>query len=141
MPARLRLLFFALILAAGPAGADTVVVMNARSGVERLSRDEVINIFLGRYRRLPTGSTALPVDQPEQGGLKAEFYRRLVNKDLNEIQAYWARLIFSGKTPPPRQAASAAEVLALLASDPGAVGYLDRAQVNGRVRIVLDLSR
>lgn len=48
---------------AGPrADTDLVVVMNTNSGIERLSRDQVINIFLGRFRQLPNGATALPVD-------------------------------------------------------------------------------
>jgi ABC-type phosphate transport system substrate-binding protein len=122
------------------ASADVVVVVNARSGVERLSRDEVTNIFLGRYRRLPDGVTAMPIDQPESSALRAEFYRKLVNKNLSEINAYWSRLIFSGKTAPPRQAEHGAEVPNLLAANPGAIAYLERSQVDRRFRIVLDLA-
>ncbi len=121
--------------------ADPVVVVNARSGIERLSRDEVTNIFLGRYRKLPNGGTALPIDQPENSGMRADFYRKLVNKDLNEINAYWSRLIFSGKTAPPRQTEQGAEVLAWLAANPGGIAYIEREQVDRRFRIVLEFAR
>ena len=140
----LRLLppvLIAMLSYAAPAMAEPVVVVNARSGVERLSQDEVINIFLGRYRRLPNGTAALPIDQPEASALRAEFYRKLVNKDLNEINAYWSRLIFSGKTSPPRQAANAAEIIQLITSTPGSIAYLERNQVDSRVRIVLEFPR
>lgn len=123
-----------------PAMADLVVVVNAGSGVERLSRDEVINIFLGRYRVLPSGLLALPIDQPASLPLKAQFYRKLVDKDLAEINAYWARLTFSGKTSPPHQAASSAEVMAWLASNRGAIGYVDRSMVDARLRIVMEFA-
>lgn len=123
------------------ARADLVVVVNAGSGVENLTRSEVINIFLGRYRQLPSGIAAMPVDQPQTGPDKALFYDLLVHKDLAEINAYWARLMFSGKTSPPQQTASGAEVLAWLAKHKGAVGYIDRALADSRVRIVLDLER
>jgi hypothetical protein len=123
------------------AGADLVVVVNANSGVDKLSRDEVVNIFLGRYRQLPSGIAALPVDQPPTDPAKARFYDLLVNKDLTEINAYWARLIFSGKTSPPLQATNAAEVMDWLARRKGAIGYIDRLQVDARLRIVLDLER
>jgi hypothetical protein len=83
----------------------------------------------------------MPVDQPEGSVLRAEFYRKLVNKDLNEINAYWSRLIFSGKTAPPRQAANAAEVVALLSGSPGGITYVERSQVDGRLRIVLEFPR
>jgi len=136
----LSILGLLALLCWGDVLADVVVVVDARSGVERLSQEEVINIFLGRYRKLPTGITALPIDQPLAGGLRAEFYRKLADKDVSEINAYWARLYFSGKTRPPLQANSASEVLAHVLGNPGGVGYLERSQADARVRIVLSFS-
>jgi ABC-type phosphate transport system substrate-binding protein len=131
----------AMLLLGTTARAEPVVVVNARSGVERLSQDEVVNIFLGRYRKLPTGVAALPVDQPEGSALRAEFYRRLVNKELNEINAYWSRLVFSGKTSPPKQTASTSEVVSILNGTAGSIAYIERSQVDSRFRIVLELPR
>lgn len=121
------------------AWADLVVVVNARSGVEKLTQEEIVNIFLGRYRQLPSGIVALPVDHPPTAPIRARFYALLVDKDLAEINAYWARLIFSGKTSPPRQALSTADVIDWLARQKGAIGYLERGQADARVKIVLDL--
>ncbi len=137
-----RLLLFALfgILCCTGALADVVVVVDAKSGVERLTQDEVINIFLGRHRTLPTGVAALPIDQPVAGGLRAEFYRKLAGKDLAEINAYWARLYFSGKTRPPLQANSTSEVLAHVVDTSGGIGYLERNQADAHVRIVFSFS-
>lgn len=128
------------VLVTAPAMADLVVVVNAGSGVEHLSRDQVINIFLGRYRVFPSGLAALPIDQPANLPLKAQFYRKLVNKDLEEINAYWARLTFSGKTSPPRQGDSSAEVMDWLARNRGAIGYIERDMVDARLRIVLEFA-
>jgi len=140
---RLKLLISSLLLSllSQSAFAEPVVVVNSRSGVERLSQDEVVNIFLGRYRRFPNGGNAVPIDMSQESPLRAEFYRKLVNKDLNEINAYWSRLIFSGKTSPPRQAANAAEIIQLITSTPGSIAYLERNQVDNRVRIVLEFPR
>ncbi len=129
------------LLLATMASAEVVVVIDAASDIEQLSRDQVINIYLGRHRKLPSGIAAQPVDQPAGDNLRAEFYRRLVDKDLNEINAYWARLHFSGKTTPPIQAASRTEVLKLVIGKPGGIAYLDRSQVDSRLRIVLSLSQ
>jgi ABC-type phosphate transport system substrate-binding protein len=140
LPKRFFILAMLGILCCTDVMAEVVVVVDAKSGVERLTQDEVINIFLGRHRKLPTGIAALPIDQPVAGGLRAEFYRKLADKDLAEINAYWARLYFSGKTRPPLQANSAIEVLAHVASNPGGVGYLERNQADARVKIVLTFS-
>jgi len=134
-------LFISLLIIGTPVNAEPVVIVNARSEVDRLSQDEVINIFLGRYRRLPNGDVAIPVDQPDGSALKNQFYRKLVNKNLNEINAYWSRLIFSGKTSPPKQAVNAAEVAALMSGNSGGVSYIERAQVDNRFRIVYEFPR
>jgi ABC-type phosphate transport system substrate-binding protein len=134
------LLLTALGLAGGVAtevAAEVVVVVDARSEIEQLSRSEVINIFLGRHRVLTGGIAANPVDQPTASGLRGEFYRKLVGKDLAAINAYWARLIFSGKTTPPLQATSAAEVLQIVGK-PGGIGYIERSQLDSRLRVVLE---
>lgn len=123
----------------GMAAAELVVVTNARNGVESLSRNEVINIFMGRYRHLPGGLAALPADLPASHPAKARFYRLLVDKDLADIDAYWARLVFSGKTSPPRPLENANQLLDWIIRTTGAVAYLDRKQVDGRVRVVLAL--
>ncbi|MBL8484206.1 MAG: hypothetical protein JNJ60_18560 [Rhodocyclaceae bacterium] len=114
---------------------DLVVVMAAGGGVDRLSRDEVANIFLGRFRQLPDGRRAQPIDNQTA---KEEFYRKLVGRSLAEMGAYWAQLRFSGRTQPPEQEGEA-NALAKVAATPGAITYVARSKVDGRVRVVLEL--
>ncbi|WP_153115558.1 type 2 periplasmic-binding domain-containing protein [Rhodocyclus tenuis] len=130
----------ALLLPARECLAELVVIANAKSGVERLGREEVVNIFLGRFRQLPSGMTALPADLPAGSAEKEAFYRLLVNKDLADINAYWARLVFSGRTSPPRQMRGEADLLRFVSETPGAVGYLERAHLDSRVRVVFEFS-
>lgn len=128
-----------LVLTAGVARAEIVVVVHPDSGVAEMSRDDVVNIYMGRYQGLPSGITAFPVDLEP---LKAEFYRRLVDRTLPEINSYWARLVFSGRASPPRQVPDAAAVLEVVSSNKGALGYLPRDAVDEeRVRIVYGLGR
>ncbi|NEV62090.1 hypothetical protein [Thiorhodococcus minor] len=133
------LLLFSLATAESNDRSGIVVVMSANSGIEALTREQVINIFFGRFRKLPNGETAVPVDQPAGAPLKSAFYRQLVNKDLAEIRAYWARLVFSGRTAPPEQTKTEQEALQLLLEQPGAVGYLWEGSLPPRLRVVFDL--
>ena len=116
--------------------AEVVVVMSAKAGVEKLTQEQVINIFLGRYRKLDSGQGALPIDQPGESELRAEFYRKLVGKNISEINTYWTQLILSGKTTPPLATQSPEKVLEVLSTVPGAIGYIDPKQVDARVRVV-----
>ena len=131
-----------LLLAATPASAapDMVIIANPTSGIEHLTRDEVTAIYMGRTKRLPSGITALPIDQTASNPEKVRLYRELINKELPEVNSYWARLIFSGHGSPPRQADNASEVLDIVGSNKGAIGYVLRSAADRRVKIVLDLS-
>jgi hypothetical protein len=131
------LLAAALALAA-PAQAELVVVAHPKAGVEQLTRSQVINIFLGRFRQLPTGAVAQPVDLPEEASERATFYRQLVGKEPAEIASYWSRLVFSGGTQPPRRASGPDEAIGLVTRDPGSIAYIDRSRVDQRVRIVYE---
>lgn len=121
------------------ASAELVLVVNPQSGVEQLTKSQTINIFLGRHRELPTGAAAVPIDLPATSPDKAAFYQWLVQKDLNQMAAYWSRFVFAGSTAPPIQATSVQEVLQFVANNRGAVGYLDRKNADARVKIVLSL--
>jgi ABC-type phosphate transport system substrate-binding protein len=141
MKAHNTLLVLYLVMLAPFVSADLVLVANPSSGIEHLTKSEIINIYLGRYRRLSTGSTAVPIDLAENSGNaenKAIFYRQLVNKNLAEINAYWSRLVFSGKTRPPKQVSNIEEALEFVANNPNALAYIDRSAVNSQVIIVYE---
>jgi ABC-type phosphate transport system substrate-binding protein len=117
---------------------DLVVIVNAGSHVHSLTRDQVIDIFMGRFRQLPSGATALPIDVDDPAE-RQTFYERLVHKNLAEIGSYWARLVFSGQATPPFRAPSSRAALQLVATNPDAIAYCYRSAINGRVKVVLDL--
>ena len=132
-------LALALMFASCPAAAQgLVVIANVASGVDKLTREEAVNIFMGRYGRLPSGITALPLDEV---GEKALFYRTLIGKELPDVNSYRARLMFSGLGSPPRQTDNAAEVIETVVNNKGAIGYIDKAKVDRRVKVILDLSK
>lgn len=133
-----RLLILLALSATHVMAADWVLVANPQSGIKALSQDEVVNIYLGRYRHLASGLTAEPIDQAADTPIRARFYRHLVNKNVAEINAYWSRLTFSGKTKPPRVATSSEQALQLVAHTQGALAYIERSQVDARVVVVFE---
>lgn len=130
-----------LTLPVGEALADLVVVVNARSGVAAMTRNEVINVFFGRNRQFFNGLEVHPVDlldSPQRLG-RQQFYKILVGKDLAEVDAFWSRQVFTGRMQAPARLTSSEEVIRWVATHPGGIGYVDQAQVDARVRIVYEL--
>lgn len=114
-----------------------VVIVSPRSGPVELGRSELIHLYMGRISRLPSGVSALPLDLDSA---REPFYAGLVNKRLPEINAYWARLVFSGRASPPRRVATVAEMLDIVANNHGAIGYVYRGDVDERVQVVMEIA-
>lgn len=121
--------------------ADTVVIVNPQCEVNALTRREVINIFMGRFRFLPSGQGIKPYDLPAGDAKKARFYVALTGKELSDIDAYWARLVFTGSSAPPDETANAEAMMEKIARNPHAIGYIERSQVDKRVRVIFEPER
>jgi len=121
-----------------PAMAELVVVVNARSGVAAMTRNEVINVFFGRNRKYFNGLEAQPVDLVDTHPDRAKFYRLLVGKELADINAYWSRQVFTGRTQAPPQVKTSEEMLKWVAERPGGIGFVNLLQADARVRVVFE---
>ena len=124
-------------LAGVPSRASGIVVVaHAESAIETLSREQVTHIFLGRMKRLPNGASVTAV---EVEALRERFYKRLIGRNIAEINAYWARLQFSGRTQPPLRVSDSAAAVARVAEDPQAIAFVDAVPEDPRARVVLRL--
>jgi hypothetical protein len=133
---RFLLVLLPLLALALPARAQLVVVANSRSSIGKLTREQLIDIYMGRYRVLPDGRAAHPLDAAADAPERALFYRSLLGKNLDDINAYWARLVFSGRTEPPREMADREAMQARIADDRDAIGYVDKKELTWNLKIV-----
>ena len=117
-----------------------VVIVNPSMGVQHLSRREAAGMFLGRYRSFPSGASALPIDLDVNSSERQAFYQLLAHKDASDMGSYWARLTFSGKISPPFAVPDAQTAIDIVAHNPNAIAYVDRAAVDQRVRIALEIT-
>jgi len=132
--------YFVAFSSVAVAADDVVVIVNQKIGVNKMTRDEVINVFLGRNRQLASGVTALPLDLPGSSVERERFYLQLTGKSMNEINAYWARLIFSGKASPPAQVRNQEEAVQMVIDNRSAVAYVARNKVSSSATIVYELN-
>jgi len=131
-----RLLPLAASLLLAPATlADVAVIVHAKNTIATPPPKEVQDIFLGRTRAFADGRFAMPIDQSSP--LRAEFYQALTARPIEQINAYWARLLFSGQASPPRQLADDAAVLKIVRENEAAIGYVDPAHIDRSVRVLL----
>ncbi len=109
-----------------------------RSGPIELTREQAEKLYLGRSTTLSDGTPASLVDLPN-GPVRDEFYLKLTGKNPAQIQAYWSRLVFTGRALPPKEARTLAEARQWLTDTPNLIGYLDRNELTPGMRILLRL--
>lgn len=126
---------------AAQAQTALVVVVNKAVPVDKLDAGQATQIFLKQILTWPDGARIQPIDLTEANPLRAEFYSRVTGRSPGQLRAYWARQAFTGMGLPPREVATPEEVSKLVQSTPGAIGYVDRKNAEGGLKIVLDPSR
>lgn len=138
---RLGLLILMCMSTSGAIGNQgrLAIIVHPDNPVGSLSQADVMRLFLGKTRAFPNQSPASPVSLSAGSQLRGEFDTLVLNKTTNQVRAYWAQQIFTGRGTPPRELASEADILAHVAKHPEAVGYVSTRQVTPSVKSVLVL--
>jgi len=125
------------LVCAGSSFAQVAVIVNPKSPLASMTPEQVSAIFMGKSSTLPSGQTAVPADLPESDKAREIFYSKAAGKSPSQVKATWARLTFSGKATPPKEVPTAADVKKHVASNPDAIGYIEKSAVDGSVKVVL----
>ncbi len=134
-----RFLLLAVLLTYGSLtrAGDIAVVVNPANNLNSLTEREVTDLFLGRYVAFPDGSAALPLDQPLKSEIRKHFYENLTGKSVRQINAYWAKLVFSGRATPPRSARHSDDITSMINNNLNAIAYMDSEDVTDEVKVIL----
>jgi len=126
-----------LMTLAQAASAQVAVIVNPKSPMASMTPEQVAAVFLGNSNTLPSGATAAPAGLPESAAVREQFYSKAAGKTGAQVKATWARLTFSGKATPPKELTSANDVKKFVASNPDAIGYIEKSAVDSTVKVVL----
>ncbi|MCQ4301637.1 phosphate ABC transporter substrate-binding protein [Pseudomonas songnenensis] len=114
------------------AQAEVAVIVNP-AAAKAPSQSDVANIFLGKDKSMKG------VDQAGWTPAKEAFYAGVTSKNESQLKSYWSGLIFTGKGQPLPSVADDAAVVAKVAAEADAIGYVDSSAVNGSVKVLFTL--
>jgi ABC-type phosphate transport system substrate-binding protein len=121
-----------LVAAATVAQAEVAVIVNAGASAAPTQSD-VANIFLGKDKSLKG------VDQKDWNPTKDKFYSAVASKNESQLKSYWSGLVFTGKGQPLPSVADDAAVVAKVGAEADAIGYVDKAAVTDKVKVLFTL--
>ena len=126
------LLVGAIVIIARPARVAAQdpafrVIVHSTNPVATLARDEVSKMFLKKIVAWHSGQPVVPVDQGEDAEVRRLFSKGMLGKDVAAVKGYWQQAIFTGRSFPPVEKGSDADVAAFVAANPNAIGYVSGA--------------
>jgi ABC-type phosphate transport system substrate-binding protein len=122
-----------------PVHAELIIIVNPKNPAASLSAEQVAQLFLGKSGTFPGGAAATPINLAEGVPLRDEFYTKVADKNPGQVKAYWAKQMFSGKGSPPKELPTSSDVKKAVASDPGAIGYVEKSALDATVKGVLTI--
>ena len=109
----------AVVVIGNPAAADTSI-------------NDVKKAFLGK------GDSSIVVYELEEGNpTRSEFHQAVTGKSDAQLKAFWSKQVFTGKGTPPATVSNAAAMKSAIGSNPNAIGYIDEADVDATVKVII----
>jgi ABC-type phosphate transport system substrate-binding protein len=114
-----------------------VVVVNAANPESSADAETLSAVFLKQRKKWPNGERVVPVDQSLLSALRSFFVTAVFGQQSSAIQAYWEGEVSAGRDSPPAVRSGDEEVLAFVAANVGAIGYVDRgAKLPPKVKLL-----
>lgn len=136
MIATTLLLLTSYTFAIADTRAEVVLVVN-KANTQKLSDEQLTEIYLGKSKAFPNGSKAIPIMVDfKVDGLDA-FLSSRFGKSISQYRSYWSRLMFSGEGVPPQTYSNGKDIVDLVGRNPDLIGITDSAFVNDSVRVVV----
>jgi ABC-type phosphate transport system substrate-binding protein len=122
----LALVLWPVAGAVGTTADAFVVIVHPSVTGSSIRRSDLGGLFLKKMSRWGSGGgLAVPVDQSGMSPVRIAFSEGVLRQPVAQVVQYWQKQMFSAArlTPPPVKATDA-EVIAFVAKNAGAVGYV-----------------
>jgi ABC-type phosphate transport system substrate-binding protein len=136
---KIKTLSAVILLSAGvilPVYADVAIITHP-GNTAKPDQTQIRNIYLGKVKVFDNGTPVLAIDIEPGDASRKLFVDKVLHKTEANLNAYWARMLFSSKGRPPEEMENSAAVVKTVAGNKSAIGYVDAKDVNDSVRVLM----
>ena len=134
MKTTIKIVVLAASLAFAPLRAGEIVVIG-NSNVPKTDAATIQKVYTGKFISV-AGVNVTPVGAKPGSAARNRFLQEYLNQDEEKYTAYWTVRRYIGKGAPPAELASGADVISYVQSTPGAVGYIDEAELKPGMNVI-----
>lgn len=123
-----------LFLMFAPAHADEIVVIG-NNNVPKMDAITIQKVFTGKFISV-SGIDIKPVGRKPGTTTRDRFLQDFLHQNEEKYTAYWTVRRYIGKGEPPTELPSASDVINYVQSTPGAVGYINDADLKPGMNVI-----
>ncbi|MGK0515091.1 MAG: hypothetical protein ACI9W0_001500, partial [Gammaproteobacteria bacterium] len=114
--------------------AEVAVIVNP-GNANALDAETIKKIYLGKAKSFDNGNKVNPATQ-NGTAIADEFNSKVVGKSSSQLNAYWSKLVFTGKGTPPEKFDSDQAVIDFVAANGDSIGYIDSSKATDKVKVI-----
>ena len=134
--AAIHTLLLALVSGAGGVHASDGEVVIGNPNLRRLDATTVARIYTGKVIEVD-GITVTAVNANSGSPVRTRFLQVYLNQDDDKYMAYWTVRRYIGKGASPKELPKSSDIINFVNSTPGAIGYIDEADVRPGMNVLL----
>jgi ABC-type phosphate transport system substrate-binding protein len=120
------------VMVAPASSAEVAVIANPSVSVRQVDKAMLFDLYSGDVKEWDNGDPIILVDLKPKSDVKSAFYDFL-GKSASRMKSIWMKNLLTGDGQPPESLDSQAAIVEMVASTPGAIGYVDHKLVTERV--------
>lgn len=118
------------------ASGEVAVIVNSGNSESDVSLGELKSIYFGENKKWGNGSKIVLVDQKSNKELCEKFYKTTTGKSPSALKEIWIKKMLTGEMSPPKAFDSDQAVIKFVASNEGAIGFIDSQSATGSVKVL-----
>lgn len=115
--------------------AEDSFVLVGHSALQKTDLASLQRLYTGRILTL-NQQPATPLNLPAGNAIRQQFLKTILGQNEEQYSGYWLVRRYVGKGTPPQEVASPEEIIRIVGSTPGAVGYLPATKVPAGSNII-----
>ncbi len=117
---------------------QVVIIANKSVPVDTLKKSELLDLYIGDVRFWVDDVPVVTLELEPEDNIKTLFYSFL-DRRPSWMKSIWLKKMLSGEGDPPLFMNSMEDILKKVASTPGAIGYINQADVTTDVKVLMSL--
>jgi hypothetical protein len=110
------------------------IIVIGNNNVPKMDAATVSKVYTGKYISV-AGVSVSPIGLKPGNSTRNRFLQDFLHQDEEKYDAYWTVRRYIGKGTPPPEMATTAELISYVQATPGAIGYLDAADVKHGISV------